>query len=251
MEKKLIFLIVLTASAAFMNFSMTADSPAIVRYAVTNLGEFSIILVSIWIAMRRIKTFTLKSALGRSMLFICLGMLSWGIGTMAWFSYNTVAQMEVPYPSLADVGYLGMIPFAFYGMYLLLKSVRGSFDKRTLLKLSAIPILVFVPIYVIFISSALMGDIPPLEKSLNVAYPMGDVLFLSISLAMLSLIRGSKLFKPIAIISVGFIFEAFADLAFSWTTAMGTYYTGIWTDALFALAFGLIGVGMHYMQEMR
>ena len=38
--------------------------------------------------------------------------LSWGSGQAAWTWYETVLGREVPFPSLADVGYLGAVPLA-------------------------------------------------------------------------------------------------------------------------------------------
>jgi hypothetical protein len=38
--------------------------------------------------------------------------LSWGSGQTAWAWYETVLGREVPFPSLADVGYLAAVPLA-------------------------------------------------------------------------------------------------------------------------------------------
>jgi hypothetical protein len=38
--------------------------------------------------------------------------LSWGSGQTAWTWYETVLGREVPFPSLADVGYLVAVPLA-------------------------------------------------------------------------------------------------------------------------------------------
>ena len=38
--------------------------------------------------------------------------LSWGSGQTAWTWYESVLGREVPFPSLADVGYLVAVPLA-------------------------------------------------------------------------------------------------------------------------------------------
>jgi hypothetical protein len=38
--------------------------------------------------------------------------LSWGSGQAAWTWYETVLHRDVPFPSLADVGYLAAVPLA-------------------------------------------------------------------------------------------------------------------------------------------
>src|SRR6185436_7659400 len=48
--------------------------------------------------------------------FLGLGTLSWGCGMLAWSWYELVLQVETPFPSLADLGYLLMFPFMFAGL---------------------------------------------------------------------------------------------------------------------------------------
>lgn len=251
LDRKIVCLVLITAIVVSMNLLMTVDSPPTLRYLFSIIGEIVIILISVSIGLERAKSFTLKSTLGKSLFLISIGILSWGIGNAIWFYYNMALQVEVPYPSLADAGYLGLIPFSAAGLFLLLRSIKITLDKKTLIKLVLLPLAVFILVYWIFISSKLMEDVPLLQKILNVAYPLSDAVFLSFSLVILSMIKGGKLFKPIAIICLGFIFQAIADFSFSWTTSAGTYYSGCWVDAFFALAFFTLGVGMYYTSELK
>jgi len=43
-------------------------------------------------------------------------VLSWGLGQFVWTWYETILGNEVPFPSLADVGYLGMPVFTAAGL---------------------------------------------------------------------------------------------------------------------------------------
>ena len=176
-------------------------------------------------------------------------MAIWGIGNLIWFYYN-ISGVETPYPSLADVGYLGMIPFAAAGLFIMLRGVKTDVDSRTLLKLAVLPGIVFAMVYIFFIQSKLAENTSTLLMALNIAYPVGDMIFLSLALMILSVVKGSKFSKPIAIICAGFIIEAFADFSFSWTATAGTYAVGGWVDILFVLAFSVIGIGMHYIKNI-
>src|SRR5437868_5287137 len=42
--------------------------------------------------------------------------LSWGVGEVVWSYYELVAGHDVPFPSFADLGYLGAVPFAIVGV---------------------------------------------------------------------------------------------------------------------------------------
>src|SRR6185295_5953792 len=47
----------------------------------------------------------LKTAMGKAVFFIGLGILCWGAGEMIWSYYNFVLAIPAPYPSLADLGF--------------------------------------------------------------------------------------------------------------------------------------------------
>lgn len=220
------------------------------RYLLTGLGQFAVALLGFSIGIKRASLFGFKSALGRSVTFISAGMLSWGLGALAWMYYN-FAGSDVPYPSLADVGYLGTIPLVAIGLFVMFRSVVGHKNGLfTALKMAIITAAVFIVTYWLFISSRLSENVEPLAKVLNVTYPMGDVVFLSFALLILSCIMGGKLFKPIAIISAGIIIEALADFSFSWTTSIQSYYTGSYPDMLFVLAFAVIAAGIYFTKDL-
>ena len=42
--------------------------------------------------------------------------LSWGLGQAIWSYYELVLEEKTPFPSLADLGYLAMIPLMFAGL---------------------------------------------------------------------------------------------------------------------------------------
>src|SRR4051812_45188649 len=56
-----------------------------------------------------------KSVIGKSLIFISLGLLSQWFGLQIWTYYNLILKIEVPYPSFADIGYFALIPFYTLG----------------------------------------------------------------------------------------------------------------------------------------
>ncbi|MCX6817328.1 MAG: hypothetical protein NTU57_00540 [Candidatus Aenigmarchaeota archaeon] len=247
MPKKILLLSILTVLTVIGMMLQTQDSPALTRYLLL-LNTTIILFICTWVGVDSARTFTFKSAFGKSLFYISIGLLSWGLGNLVWFFYN-ISGSEVPYPSLADIGYLGTIPFAAYGLFLLLKSVKVKLDAKTVAKVIIPPLLVFLVIFPIFIYEKLFEEVPMLTKILNVVYPLGDVVFLSFALAILTITYGSMLFKSLGIISLGFIIEAVADFAFSYTTSIGAYYTASWVDIIFTIAFFTIGFGMYHMSK--
>jgi hypothetical protein len=250
-RSKLWLLIVLTAIViAGMLFEPSTDHPSDARYAIVDIGLPLVVFLAAYIGIDMARKFTLNGAVGRSLLFIALGMVSWGVGEATWFYYNVVLKTEIPYPSLGDVGFLGLIPLAAYGLFCLWRSLTIKFDAKTKIKALIIPIPVFAFTYYVFIYSKLSESTDLLTKALNVAYPLGDAILLSFTILILFSIKGSKLFRPIAIICLGFIVEAVADFLFSWGTAAGIYYVGWIFDTLFVAAFCILGIGLYYMKDV-
>ncbi len=53
-----------------------------------------------------------RGPLRRVWVLLGLSSLSWGTGQVIWTWYESVLGRDVPFPSLADFGYLGAVPFA-------------------------------------------------------------------------------------------------------------------------------------------
>ena len=248
MEKKLVALILIAVLVLGGVVLLPRELPY--KFVVVNFGEFLIILAGFWVGLAAVKRFTFESAMGRSVFFISLGAFCWGVGNLIWMTYQLLIDPEmIPYPSLADLGYLAFIPLAAYGLYTLLKNIDFNFTPKALLKVTLLPLLVLVVCYFFFIRSKLASNDPLGIKLLNVAYPVGDVIFISFALVILSFAYGSFLFKPFAVISLGFLFQAAADFGFSYVISAGTYFTGHWVDVAWCLAFFCIGLGIQLLVE--
>ncbi len=106
------------------------------------------------------KRFTFSSGLGKSLLWITAGFVAWGVGALIWMAYNW-SGVEIPHPSWADPGHSLLIPLATHGLLLLLKNVDFSFDTRTILKVTLLPLGVLVACYFLFIQGALGAEADP------------------------------------------------------------------------------------------
>ena len=197
-----------------------------------------------------------KSYVGRALLFISIGAVCWGVGQMFWsLYYNIFTSVEVPYPSLADVGYSLSFPFLALGLISLSKATGARFSlKHPAGKELALCITVvgIIAAYYLLIVVARGGVIDFTEGGLklffDLAYPMGDlVIFLSSALIYgLSFKYLGGRFK-IAILSIllGQLVLFFGDFAFSYTTTVGSYYNGHWVDMVLPTAWMLIVFGVN------
>src|SRR3989338_5160192 len=56
--------------------------------------------------------------MGRAIIFLSLGLIFWGLGTYVFSGlYNIVLKIAVPYPSMADVGYILALPLWAIGIF--------------------------------------------------------------------------------------------------------------------------------------
>jgi len=197
----------------------------------------------------------LKSVIGRAMIFVSVGSISWGIGSCIWSYYNFFLHVGVPYPSIADVGYILAIPFWCLGMVNLSIATGVKFAlRRTLGKIFIflIPMSIIALSYYILVIIARGGVLSDtlhdyLKLFFDLAYPIGDVLIVTFALVIFGLsfsYFSGRYRLAIVILLAGYVFMYMADFLFSYTTTLNTYFNGDWPDLFFPIALSLMIVGV-------
>jgi diguanylate cyclase (GGDEF)-like protein/PAS domain S-box-containing protein len=156
--------------------------------------------------------------------------LSWGCGQTAWTWYETVLGREVPFPSLADVGYLAApplaaaalisLPFAAQSLVGRLRQVLdGLMIAASMLLASWVPVL--RPLF-------RAGGDDGLSQAISLAYPIGDVVVGTIVLFILAKARMGKGMQvtSLPLIGAGLVALAVADSGFVYLTASESYASG-------------------------
>src|SRR5438445_12965522 len=73
-----------------------------------------------WVASRAVG----KDRLGWALMSISAGL--WAAGEVVWSYYEVGLGVQVPYPSLADAGFLSAVPFAIAGIRSFWSKPRGT-----------------------------------------------------------------------------------------------------------------------------
>ncbi len=199
----------------------------------------------------------LKSAVGKAIFFIGLGLFCWGLGETIWSYYNFFLNIPAPYPSIADIGFAPSIFFYGLGAVFLSKATGAKFGLRNpYAKIFVIiaPILLLIFSYYLLVIVARGGVLvpaneTPLKTFFDLAYPFGDFLGLTLSVIISGLsfkYLGGKFILDIVSILLGLAVMTFADAVFSYTTTVGTYFNADFGDlmltlGLFLLTFGALG----------
>ena len=197
----------------------------------------------------------IRSVVGRSSLSLALGLTAWGMGMVFWNYYLFFANVEIPYPSLADLGYaLGLVFFAI-GIF----SLSRAIGIRYALRNKKGKILIFlIPAIVILISIHLLNNVARggilvdpsgsyLKLFFDLLYPLGDVVLLTMTSVLYFISKdflGGRYKSSILILFAGFLVFYVADFGFSYTTTVETYYNGHFVDFLFATTMFILSLGL-------
>ena len=170
-----------------------------------------------------------------------LGLMSWTAGDLYWTLVYSNAT-SVPYPSLADVGYLAALPCFYVGIALLIKQRIGHFTVASWLD-GAIGGLAAAALGAALLGPALVGLTNGSAPAVltNLAYPLGDILLISFILGALvvSGFRGAGAFLAIA---AGLLVWTVGDGIYLYVEATASY-SGGWLDELWLIGAVVIAGG--------
>lgn len=199
----------------------------------------------------------MKSAIGKAVFYIGLGLTLWGSGETIWSYYNFFLGEPAPYPSLADLGFAPSIFFYGLGAIYLAKATGAKYGFRSIkakIFVALATIVCLAVSYYILVDVARGGVLVPqgdesIKALLDIAYPLGDFLAFLAAVLVSGLsfqYFGGKYKGDIISILIGLFVMFVADSIFSYTTTAGTFYNGspgdlMLTLGLFFITFGVLG----------
>src|SRR3954447_7897616 len=182
-------------------------------------------------------------ALRRAWIALAVGLISWGIGQGIWTWYELVGHRDVPFPSLADAGFL-TFPVAAVAALLMFPRGQGTAEGR--LRGLVDGLIIACSLLALSMESVLAAVLRASAEStfalaISVAYPIGDVVVGT--MALLVLTHARRLHRPRLIwMTIGLAALVVADSAFAYQTAAGTYQTAVPTDAGWFAGFLILGI---------
>jgi diguanylate cyclase (GGDEF)-like protein len=169
--------------------------------------------------------------------------LSWGTGQTVWDWYQVVRNVQVPFPSLADAGYLLAVLLAIGGVLSFpIASERARAFVRTLLD----GLLIAAGLLVVSWDTSLgavyrAGGSAPFAMVLSLLYPLSDVAIVTMILVRVSRVPRTGR-TPLFLLAAGLAAAAIADSNFAYLTANNTYGTGNVLDAGWVAGYLLVGL---------
>lgn len=189
-----------------------------------------------------------KSIIGRAIICLSIGLLLQGFGQYSFWYLNSVSKIEIPYPSIPDIGFFGTIPFYIYAAYLLAKSSGArislkSFHNR--LQAIIIPLTMLIVAYFLFLQDYQFDWNSPLTIFLDFGYPMGQAIYISIAILTYGLTRkmlGGVMRFPILFLIFAFFVQFLSDYTYVFFKEI--YFPGSFIDYLYLLAYFIMALGI-------
>ncbi|MGD0882279.1 MAG: hypothetical protein ABSB09_11995 [Acidimicrobiales bacterium] len=177
---------------------------------------------------------------------------AWGAGEAVWCYYALLKDVPVPFPSLADVGFLSAIPPAFAALL-----VYPGGRRSAIARVEGVLDGCIIATSLLFASWAtILGPLfrdhrgSVLKQVISVAYPMSDVVMVSLVVILIAR-GGSRLRVDLALVMSGVVAFAVADSSFTYLTAVNSYSGGNYLDTGWVAGYLLIALGAWWAMTSR
>jgi diguanylate cyclase (GGDEF)-like protein/PAS domain S-box-containing protein len=179
---------------------------------------------------------------------IGLGMLCYAVGDVRWTWVETVHGEAVPFPSLADAGYLAMPPLVVAGL-LMVPVARQSVANRIRSVVDGLMIatsLLLVSWLLVIGPLLAQGAETSVALPVVLAYPVSDIVLVTVVCYMLALLRrGGRNAGQLVLIAAAAALIGLSDTVYAYGMLGATYASGSVLDTGWFAGFALITLAAH------
>ncbi|MET0423278.1 MAG: sensor domain-containing diguanylate cyclase, partial [Actinoplanes sp.] len=208
---------------------------------VSNFGLCAGAIAAAAACLRRASKFSGRLRWGWTL--VGLGVLSWGLGQSAWVYLETFLGQEVPFPSQADLGYLGMVVLTPIGLLVMPSSQQALANRvRSVLDGLMVASSLILVAWIVVVAPLLdAGNDSRVALLVSLAYPLGDVVIVTMVVYMLAQQRRhGRTFAQLALVGAGIVAFAISDIGYAYLNLIGAYFSGGVTDIGWFAGFSLI-----------
>lgn len=191
-----------------------------------------------------------RSIMGRALLLFSLGLLLQEFGQLSYSYFIWFKHIDVPYPSIGDIGYFGSIPVYIYGVVLLGKAAGAHVSLRSYagrIKALLIPVVLLAVSYASFLLDYPFGEVGGLTLFLDFGYPLGQAIYVSLAILVYLLSRtmlGGIMKQPLIILLLALVAQYVADYMFLYQTIQETWQVGGVNDYSYLFSYTLMTIGL-------
>src|SRR2546423_2498319 len=170
--------------------------------------------------------------------------LAWGLGMVVWSSYESLGGRDVPFPSLADVGYLATVPLAVAALLIFPTAPqRMAAQFRTVVDGLVIGASLLIVSWILALGPVVRGGGSGVVADvIGIAYPLGDVIMATIVLFAMARSRlGSPLGRAtLLLLCGGLLAAAVSDSGFAYLSLQEAYASGNRIDVGWFLGYVMV-----------
>jgi diguanylate cyclase (GGDEF)-like protein len=173
-------------------------------------------------------------------LAIGLAILAWGAAEVYWTAV-IINDPSPPYPSPADIGYLAYYPLAGLGLALLVRARAHALDWRLWMDgtIACLGTAALGAAFVFdFVAEQTSGS--ALQVATTLAYPLGDIVMLSLVVGIIALTRWRP-GRAWLLLLAGFAAIAAADVAYTLQSTSLGLPGGAWVEPIYLIGAVCLG----------
>jgi len=170
-------------------------------------------------------------------------MLS-ALGEITWAAYY-FSNVPVPYPSIADVFYLGSYVPMILAQALYFKAFSSVLTKKRLAISLAVIVVCGIIVFELVLPTEFAGSPSVLTVIDDQIYLIMDMALLSLTILSLAIFSGGTMARWWTILAAGFVLDIIGDEVFFYQNAQGKYYNGSLSDAVYVFAYLFLALAFY------
>jgi hypothetical protein len=183
------------------------------------------------------------SVMGKAILFFSFGLLAQEFGQLVYSAYAFFQNIQIPYPSVGDIGYFGSIPLYIMGVIYIAKACGISLKMSIIeskIKAVLIPLFILLLGYCLFLLNYTFDLSQPLKIVLDFGYPLGQAIYISLAIIVYLLsqkVLGGVMKKRIFFIIFALCVQFLSDYTYLFQSMHQLAYPGSINDLIYLLAY--------------
>ncbi len=175
--------------------------------------------------------------------WLSAGTGSWAAGQAVWTYYEVILGQEVPFPSAADLGFLGFPLVAGVGLVMWLGTQNDQLVARgrDILDGALVGGSLLAVSWVTTLGSVVAEGGDPVPLALSLAYPLGDLILAALILLALARATGAER-TTLVVLALGLGGLALSDSAYVYLVSIGAYSSADLISSGWVIGFLLVGV---------
>jgi diguanylate cyclase (GGDEF)-like protein/PAS domain S-box-containing protein len=171
---------------------------------------------------------------------LAVGLLAFAAGDTTYNFLTTVLGQDQPFPSAADVVYLGVFfPLTAAGLLGLARSGAASRDRASLLDAIAVTLSLGLLFWLFLIDPRVYADASVLDRAISVAYPLCDILLLAVIAHLVTAVRWSP---AVVLLALGGLGLLVADVLYGLSQLGGDWAIGGPVDLGWIIFYAFFGL---------